>query len=144
MIAVSSATTLRKREHIEHASLGRILLQLLRGIGKAECSGRVARIQPARDYCPGPSPDSRKHGDVLLSVWALVGDWLADDPGTGLKFPKLISGNCVYSLEPAIHRAEEDHVPRGHDRTTPDRKLVLDHPDRSLVENVPRRELAHV
>src|SRR6185369_6559334 len=143
-IAIKSANILRKREHIEHAPFGRVLRQLLCGVGETESSARVARIQSPGHHGSGPPADSGKHRDVLLSVRALIGDWLADDPGAGLEFPKLLAGNRVYRLEPAIHGAEKDDVSRGHDCTAPDREFVLEHPDGFFVEDVPRRELAHV
>src|SRR4051812_38603771 len=127
-VARNTATTppsaLRKREHIEYASLRRGLLQLLRRVGESQRRRRIACIESAGHHGSRPSAHARKHRDILLAVRSLVRHGLADDPGPGLELPQLLSGNRVQGLEPAVHGPVEDDIAGGDDSATPDRKLV--------------------
>src|SRR3954462_14087178 len=87
----NSTKKLRKRKHIERASFGRDLLQLLGGVREAESCGRVARIEAAGYDDSRPSTHARENRDVLLTVGSAIRDGLSDDSGPGLKFPKLFS-----------------------------------------------------
>src|SRR3954469_1082977 len=91
--ATTTAAYLRKREHIEHASLRRGLLQLLRRVRESQCRGGIACIESAGHHRSRPSAHARQHCDILLAVRTLVRHGLADDPGPGLELPQLLSGN---------------------------------------------------
>src|SRR4051812_23345668 len=140
----NSTTKLRKRKHIERASFSRDLLQFLGGVREAESCGRVARIKATRHDDSGPSTYAGENRDVLLTVGTTICDGLSDDPGPGLKFPKLFSAYGVNGFEPAIHRAVEDDVSGGCERPAPHRKLFLQYPDRFRVDGIPGGEFAEV
>src|SRR5438874_2257832 len=78
-LKASAATMSRPRlarqgEDIEHASRRGFHRQILDGIGKAERTGRIARVHLRRDHGTGPAADAGDERDVLPSVGAPVAD----------------------------------------------------------------------
>src|SRR4051812_36270125 len=79
-----------------------------------------------------------------MSVRSTIGRWLANDPRARLELPEQGAGLSVDRFEPAFHVAVEHDSTSGRQGTAPDRKLLLDLPNRLTRENVPGREHAHV
>ena len=72
-----------------------------------------------------------------------IGDRLADDRRSRLELPQHFAAAGIDRLEPAVHGSVEDHVAGGGDGAAPDRKFLLDRPDRlalhgSQAVNSPR------
>src|SRR6187551_1925978 len=128
--SVSPANRTLEREDIEHAPESRVLLDLFHRPDDAERRiGIVDRHVRRRDGAhPASNPGIDR--DVLLAVGADVGDRIADDAGAGLELPQFGAAPRVHRLEPAVHRAEEDHVAAGGEDAAVDGELrVLDAPD---------------
>src|SRR5947209_2511085 len=89
----TATAKLRKRKHIERASLRGVLRQFLAGVRKSKRSGGVARVQSARDDRPRPPANARQNRQVLLPVWSFVCHRLADDPRPRLELPQLLAGH---------------------------------------------------
>src|SRR3954467_9078337 len=64
----ASRRKLRKRKHMEHPALHRVLRQILHRVDEAKRRRAVARIEAARDHRARPSAHARENGHVLLAV----------------------------------------------------------------------------
>src|SRR5688500_9997408 len=124
----AAAPRLWKGEDMERPSLGRRLLQVAHRVHESERGGGVAGIEVAGDDRSRPAANAGEDGHVLLAVRSAIADRLADDPRSGLELPERRAGARVHRLEPVVHRAVEDDVAGGGERTAPHRKLLLDAP----------------
>src|SRR5512142_2173857 len=108
--------TLRKREHIQHASLRRSGWEIAHGSNKSQRCCGVALSEAAGHDRTGPSADARKHRHVFLLLRTAIDNGLADDARTCFELPELFPGARVHRFEPTVESAEEHEVARGGHR----------------------------
>src|SRR3954453_10534473 len=71
-----TSNALRKREHIQHASLGCVLRQVSHGLNETQARCCVTRIVPTGDNRPRPASNSGEYRHVLLPVGSFISNWL--------------------------------------------------------------------
>src|SRR5918993_2154593 len=124
----SPGFVLRQRKNVEGAAFGRVLRQVLHGVGKAQRNERVCLGQDSQGGRSCPSSNSREYRDVLPAIGAEVGDRLTDDSGAYLELPEQLTGTGVHRLEPSIHGTVEGDVTGRNYGTTPYREAFPDLP----------------
>src|SRR6185503_4670254 len=142
----SAVTASWQLEHVDHATLGGVLVEPVL-VRQAHCAERRVRIvgrQILRDRQSEPATNTGVHRDVLLLVRAEEGHRRSDDSRADLVLPQQLSGLGVHRLEPAVHRSVEHQVGAGREDAAPRRLLLLDAPHLLAGGRVPRDELAEV
>src|SRR5262249_13397023 len=90
----------------------------------------------------GPSADSGKNGDILLSIGTNVCHRIADDSGWCFELPQDFARLGIYGFEPSLHGSVEDHVASGSESPSPVRQTFFDSPHFLACRGIPGDEFA--
>ena len=82
-----------------------------------------------------------EHGNVLFGAHSVC-HRRSDHAALSVGGPKFLAGVCAVGFKVALRCALEDKVSGGREESAVDRTLTIDAPDFSLLNGIPRREMA--